>query len=253
MPLEIIEGPPEFYSIVNKDWSVKYVPQLQLKMDAVCELPYTRDDLETIKLLLAIMPPIQSKFTQIKNLIQDLKGFPMIAQYVREHVSKIQHKSLKARLSRAITVALREIVTRYLIGTSECHSQSFSFVDITYKPIYIKLPDMPPLLCNTTSLQNVNYQQGDVQRHMQGIFELACTLHLFQDKVIEALTALREKSLTDSFLKKHLLMTSLRTQKVLQRKMEVFRELAYACGKTPAYVGRVLRSQKPRHPFKDGP
>ena len=67
--LEIFEGVPELNGSS---------PQFTLKLNAECNLPYPRDDLEAIRFLLALLPIIQANFAKISNLTAELDGFKAV-------------------------------------------------------------------------------------------------------------------------------------------------------------------------------
>ena len=181
--------------ISNAIYSRNHVPVFELNLNAPCDNPVTREDLETIRKLVDLVPPFVERYMRMSELLRAVSGFGELAAYVRRHIEAVQRNQINGKLRHSIRGALASLITRYLHFCSQSHGELFEGVaeGIAYLEVYVKVPHFEPILCNT-KLQQENLQSDKreevAETHFTRMFNLACLLQSFQHAVIAGLEQL---------------------------------------------------------------
>ena len=79
-------------------YSRNHVPVFELNLNAPCDNPVTRDDLETIRKLVDLVPPFVERYVRMSELLRAVSGFKELAAYVRQHVEAVQRNQINGKL-----------------------------------------------------------------------------------------------------------------------------------------------------------
>ena len=168
-----------------------------------------RDDLEAMRLLLAIVPPAKDNFKTIDRRLSDLQGFVVVSQYVRQHVLHIQKTQIHKRLMQMIRTALAQIAKRYVGATCRSHDQVFSGIHhaIQYQSFFVRFEgsDLAPVLIDVASLHDEKASNFDIEKHLEKTLSFACLLKFFQGQLLVALDHLKTAAEAEPVLRQHLL------------------------------------------------